>query len=78
MIAVSIRKLIDYFCHLAVAPHIYDDIRDNDTDFVNSGYLQSIAWLKNDSEDLYDPEYGDVIRGRTGLIPPRASCSDRQ
>jgi Protein of unknown function DUF262 len=24
----NIRKLIDYFCHLAVAPHVYEDIRD--------------------------------------------------
>mgnify|MGYP003552766100 FL=1 len=72
----NIRKLIDYFCHLAVAPHIYDDIRDNDTDFVNSGYLQNIAWLKNDSEDLYDPEYGDVIRvaGLVGFHRGRAAA----
>ena len=58
----NIRKLIDYFCHLAVAPHAYADIADNDTDFAASGYLPNIAWLKDDAEDLYDPAYGDVIR----------------
>ena len=73
----NIRKLIDYFCHLAVAPHIYDNIRENDTEFVNSGYLQNIAWLKNDSEDLYDPEYGDVIRGRSLWIPRGRSHQGR-
>lgn len=58
----NIRKLIDYFCHLAVAPHVFDDIRDNDTEFASSPYLHAISWLKNDAEDLYDPEYGDLIR----------------
>lgn len=58
----NIRKLIDYFCHLAVAPHAYADIKENDTDFAKSPYLAAIAWLKDDGEDLYDPEYGDLIR----------------
>ena len=58
----NLRKLIDYFCHLAVAPHAYTDIRDNDEEFSSSPYMKSIAWLKDDSEDLYDPAYGDVIR----------------
>ena len=26
----NLRKLIDYFCHLAVAPHAYADIKEND------------------------------------------------
>jgi hypothetical protein len=58
----NIRKLIDYFCHLALAPHVFDDIKENDADFARSPYLQAIAWLKHDGEDLYDPSYGDVIR----------------
>ncbi|CAB4714911.1 MAG: DUF262 domain-containing protein [Actinobacteria bacterium] len=58
----NIRKLIDYFCHLAVAPHAYSDIKENDTDFAKSPFLAAIAWLKDDSDDLYDPEYGDLIR----------------
>lgn len=58
----NLRKLIDYFCHLAVAPHAYDDIRENDRDFAHTDYFKSISWLKDDSEDLYDPAYGDMIR----------------
>ncbi|WP_292708336.1 DUF262 domain-containing protein, partial [Microbacterium sp. 67-17] len=61
-IGSDLRKLIDYFCHLAVAPHVYSDIAQHDTAFAASGYLNSIAWLKNDSSDLYDPTYTDVIR----------------
>ena len=71
----NIRKLIDYFCHLAVAPHAYDDIKDNDVEFAASPYLQKISWLKDDSEDLYDPAYSDVIRvaGLLGFNRGKAS-----
>jgi len=58
----NIRKLIDYFCHLAVAPHAYSDIAENDSEFSGSPYLKAISWLKDDGDDLYDPEYGDLIR----------------
>lgn len=58
----NLRKLIDYFCHLAVSPHVYDDISQNDTAFASSGYMQKIAWLRRDASDLYDPTYTDVIR----------------
>jgi hypothetical protein len=57
-----LRKLIDYFCNLAVAPHVYDDIAENDTAFAASGYLDKIAWLRHDATDVYDPQYTDVIR----------------
>lgn len=58
----NLRKLIDYFCHLSVAPHVYDDIATNDSEFAASPYLKAIGWLKKDSSDLYDPSYTDVIR----------------
>jgi len=58
----NLRKLIDYFCHLAVAPHVFSDIATNDASFAASGYLPSISWLRNDTSDLYDPSYTDVIR----------------
>lgn len=58
----NLRKLIDYFCRLAVQPHAYSDIAENDVDFGKSGYLPKIAWLREDASDLYDPQYTDVIR----------------
>ena len=71
----NLRKLIDYFAHLSVAPHAYDDIKENDVEFGASGYLEKIAWLRNVSEDLYDPNYGDIIRvaGLVGFSRGRAS-----
>ncbi|WP_100349233.1 DUF262 domain-containing protein [Luteimicrobium subarcticum] len=58
----DLRKYIDYFCHLAVAPHFYETIRDNDPAFAETPYFKQISWLKNDTSDLYDPDYRDVIR----------------
>lgn len=71
----NIRKLIDYFCHLAVAPHAYADIHENDSEFAASPYLKSIAWLKDDADDLYDPGYSDIIRvaGLLGFSRGKAS-----
>jgi hypothetical protein len=58
----ELRKAIDYFSHLAVAPEFYQFIRDNDSEFAKSDYFQKMAWLRNESEDLYDPSYVDVLR----------------
>lgn len=71
----NLRKLIDYFCHLAIAPHAYADISENDTEFAASPFLKAIAWLKDEAEDLYDPEYSDIIRvaGLVGFSRGKAS-----
>lgn len=58
----TLRKIIDYFCHLAVSPSHYDKIAEHDTSFAATGYLQKISWLKDDSETVYAPSYDDVIR----------------
>lgn len=57
----ELRKVIDYFCHLAIAPDAYKDI-SNDRSFASSGALNHIAWMKNESDALYDPDYVDVLR----------------
>lgn len=58
----TLRKIIDYFSHLAVSPNHYEKIAEHDTTFAATGYLQKISWLKDDSETVYDPSYDDVIR----------------
>lgn len=58
----ELRKAIDYFCHLAIAPEFYRHIVDNDKDFAASDFFQKIQWLKTENEDLYDPDYTDLIR----------------
>lgn len=71
----NLRKLIDYFCHLAIAPHAYADIHENDTEFRATPYLNAIGWLKDEAEDLYDPAYSDIIRvaGLVGFSRGKAS-----
>lgn len=58
----ELRKAIDYFCHLAIAPDFYKHIVDNDPVFAKSDFFQKMTWLKNENEDLYDPSYNDLIR----------------
>ena len=58
----ELRKAIDYFCHLAIAPEFYKHIVDNDKDFAKTDYFQKMQWLKTENEDLYDPDYNDLIR----------------
>lgn len=58
----ELRKAIDYFCHLAIAPEFYKHIVENDTEFASTEIFQKIQWLKNENEDLYEPDYTDLIR----------------
>jgi hypothetical protein len=57
-----LRKCIDYFCHLAVAPEFYNQIVDVDHEFTSTPFFQKMAWLRNENDDLYDPEYTDLLR----------------
>jgi len=57
-----LRKAIDYFCHLAVAPEYYSKIEKNDPDFANSEFWPKMRWLKDVNDDLYDSTYTDMLR----------------
>lgn len=55
------RKAVDYFCHLAVRPEFYGNmIRDKE--FGESKYAAKIGWLAKDNSDIYNPDYGDMLR----------------
>ncbi len=58
----TLRKIIDYFSHLAVVPSYYDYIASHDKNFVESGFLPKLKWLREDTETVYDPDVNDVIR----------------
>lgn len=81
----NLRKLIDDFCHLAVSGHAFDDIRENDEEFAASEHLEKIQWLKRQTDELFQPEYTDVIRiaglvgfsrGKAGAIVSELSGLD--
>jgi len=58
----ELRKAIDYFCHLTIAPDFYKHIVDNDKEFTKTDFFQKMQWLRTENEDLYDPDYNDLIR----------------
>jgi hypothetical protein len=57
-----LRKAIDYFCHLAVKPEFYSQIAENDVVFTNTEYFAKMKWLRNEKDNLFDPDYGDLLR----------------
>ena len=56
-----LRKAIDYFSHLAVQPDWYHEM-SKDKDFMESKFAPKIKWLKDDREEIFDPNYGDILR----------------
>lgn len=71
-----LRKIIDYFAHLCVAPAFYDTIAETDADFVKTEYFAKLKWLKNDTETVYDPDCDDVLRVAFMYMYPRAKLAD--
>jgi len=57
-----LRKAIDYFCHLAVAPEFLARIEKGDKAFAASEFLPQMRWLKDVNDDIYDPTYTDMLR----------------
>lgn len=58
----TLRKVIDYFCHLAISPEFYPQLEELDDEFAKTHYFQQISWLRNENENLYDPSYTDLLR----------------
>ena len=58
----QLRKAIDYFCHLAVAPEFFTKLEQSDRGFAESDYFARLRWLKNGNDDIYDPTYTDMLR----------------
>ena len=57
-----LRKAIDYFCHLSVAPEFLTTIEKHDSEFTASEFLPAMRWLKDVNDDIYDPTYTDMLR----------------
>lgn len=57
----TLRKVIDYFCHMAVKPDFYPQIQ-KDFEFEKTEYAAKIKWLAKDNEDIYKPDYNDMLR----------------
>lgn len=57
-----IRKTIDYFCHLMKRPMDLEAIEENDPDFVSTDDFSSIKWITKNTDEIYQPDYTDVLR----------------
>ena len=57
-----LRKAIDYFCHLAVAPEFFAAIEKGDKAFAASEFFREMRWLQDVNDDIYDPTYTDMLR----------------
>ncbi|WP_194852327.1 GmrSD restriction endonuclease domain-containing protein [Nonlabens antarcticus] len=58
----KLRKLVDYFCRLIVDKDFNRHIIDNDKTFAASDYYKGIEWMATGQDDLYVPNYIDVLR----------------
>lgn len=58
----TLRKAIDYFCHLAVAPEFLSRIKAVDKAFASSEFFPKMTWLADVNDDIYDPSYTDMLR----------------
>ncbi|ADI30168.1 GmrSD restriction endonuclease domain-containing protein [Methylotenera versatilis] len=57
-----LRKAIDYFCHLSIAPEFLAKIKKGDSAFVASEFFEKIKWVSDVNDDIYDPAYTDMLR----------------
>lgn len=71
----ALRKAIDYFSHLAVDPKWYSDMV-KDSDFGKTVYAPKMKWLKDDNEDIYNPDYSDMLRVAFMSQYPRGKMKD--
>ena len=62
----ELRKCIDLFCHLSRDPDYYHTVK-NDTEFAKTDYFKKISWLKDEKEDIFDPDITDVLRVAFGV-----------
>jgi hypothetical protein len=58
----TLRKAIDYFCHLAIAPDFHSVIQKNDPAFAKTPYFSQMSWMRKENDDIYDPTYTDMLR----------------
>lgn len=57
-----LRKAIDYYCHLAVKPEFWSTVSIQDPEWMATEYAAKSEWLRNDKDDIYDPDYNDMLR----------------
>lgn len=70
-----LRKAIDYFSHLAVDPKWYQEMTKDEA-FSKTDYAPKLKWLKDDNDDIYNPDYSDMLRVAFMSQYPRGKMKD--
>lgn len=73
---MALRKFVDYFCNLAVEPAHFKYIEENDHHFTQTDYFKHISWLRAEADDIFDPNYSDILRVATLTEFNRGRLSD--
>lgn len=58
----GLRKMIEYFTHLLNDKSFLNTIEANDPEFAQSDDFNKISWITNIEDNLYRPNYVDVLR----------------
>ncbi|PLW79445.1 hypothetical protein C0585_07705 [Candidatus Woesearchaeota archaeon] len=57
-----LRKTIDYFCHANTKSEFIEFIKDHDIDFMKTVFFEKMKWISKIKDNLYNPDYKDMIR----------------
>ncbi|AFD26704.1 GmrSD restriction endonuclease domain-containing protein [Deinococcus gobiensis] len=57
----TLRKAIDYFCHLAQHPGFLSTIAKDEA-FTGSEFYPKLKWMGGTADDIYEPSYVDMLR----------------
>ena len=69
-----LRKVIDYFCHLSIAPEFYAHIENNDKAFVQTDYFRAMRWLRGENRRSVRPQLlGHAASGLHHQVQSRAA-----
>lgn len=71
-----LRKMIDYFCHLLNDKEFLNSIKTNDVEFSQSSNYRLMKWIANKPDNLYCPDYIDVLRTAYTYAFKRGKFSD--
>ena len=71
----TLRKAVEYFSHLAIAPNWYSEMA-KDQAFMTTPFAAQMSWLKNDNDSIYDPDFNDILRASFMFKFNRAKMKD--
>lgn len=58
----KMRKMVDYFCRLIVDKGFHKHMLDNDKSYLETNYYKGVKWMATGKDDLYVPDYIDMLR----------------